>query len=157
MAKFIWRLQRVLDVKKKQEQVKRLELLEITEQVAQARIQLMIQQETLRNRLEQVSHSEPQDRIRQQALAMTYAQGSQARIKALEEHIEMLHKKKQTKTDEMMALKRTAEGLERLRYQAKVRFLQDQEKAEQKTADELTLVKYARGLTESGLRVLSHE
>ncbi len=37
MAKFVWHLQRVLDVKKKQAQATRMELLHLTEQVAQVR------------------------------------------------------------------------------------------------------------------------
>ncbi|MCF7976350.1 MAG: hypothetical protein K9N55_21210 [Phycisphaerae bacterium] len=147
MAKFVWRLQRVLDVKKKQEQAKRLELLRLTEQVAQARCQLMMRQQALKGMLERVAQASPKERMSQQALAMEYAKGSQARIKALAEQVSALQALKKTKTEEVLALKQATEGLERLRANAELRFLKDLDKTEQKMADEMTLLKYARRLT----------
>ena len=144
MAKFVWRLQRILDVKKKQEQATRLELLHLTEQVAQFRCQLMIQQQALSTVLENVAQAASQERMAQQALAMDFAKGSQARLKALEEQVAAVQTQKKAKTEALLELKRSSEGLERLRAAAERRFMEDQNRKEQKMADELSLLKHAR-------------
>ena len=147
MAKFVWRLQRVLDVKQKQEQAKRLELLRLTEQVAQARCQLMMRQQALKAMLESVAATPHQERMNQQALAMAYAKGSQARINALDEQVKALQALKKVKTEEVLALKQATEGLERLRAKKELRFLKDLDRKEQKMADDMTLLKHARRMT----------
>ena len=146
MAKFVWRLQRVLEVKKKQEQAIRMELLHLTEQVAQLRCQLLMQKQGLRNMLETVAQTPPAERMNQQALAMDYANGSQVRIKSMEDQVQALSVKKQERIKELLVLKQTTEGLGRLRIDAKQEFLKDENKKEQKMADELTLMKHARCL-----------
>jgi flagellar export protein FliJ len=147
MAKFVWHLQRVLDVKKKQEQATRMELLHLTEQVAQVRCQLMMRQQALKTILESVAHASSHERMDKQALAMDFAKGSQARIKALEEQVETAQAQKKAKTEALLALKQASEGLERLRTDAERRFMKDLDKKEQKMADELSLLKYARRVT----------
>lgn len=144
MAKFVWHLQRLLDVKKKQEQATRLELLHLTEQVAQTRCQLMMRQQALTTMLESVVRAPSHERMCRQALAMDFAEGSQARIKALEEQVEMVQAQKKAKTELLLALKQASEGLERLRTNAKRQFVKDLDRKEQKTADELSVLKYAR-------------
>ena len=47
MKRFVWRLQRVLDIKKKQEQKTRAELLELTGKIAQKRGELLTKQKIL--------------------------------------------------------------------------------------------------------------
>jgi hypothetical protein len=44
MKRFVWRLQRVLEIKKKEEQKTRAELFELTERLAQARGELLARQ-----------------------------------------------------------------------------------------------------------------
>ena len=144
MARFVWRLQRVLDVKQKQEQAKRMELLQITGQVTRTQTQLILRQQALQAMLETVAQEPRQERMSKQALAMDYAKGSQVRMKALEEQIETLQAQKKETTEELLALKQTTEGLERLRAGAEHLFLEDLNKKEQKMADELTLMKYVR-------------
>lgn len=147
MAKFVWRLQRVLDVKKKQEQATRMELLHLTEQMAQLRCQLMMRQQTLRTMLESVAEASPHERMNKQALAMDFAKGSQVRIRALEDQIEAVLAQKKAKTEILLALKQAGEGLERLRANAQRQYMKDQDKKEQKMADELSVLKYARRMT----------
>ncbi len=144
MAKFLWHLQRVLEVKKKQEQAMRMELLHLTEQVAQVRCQLMMRQQALQAMLESVANAASHERMDKQALVMDFAEGSQARIKALETQVETVQAQKKAKTEALLALKQASEGLERLRMDAERWFTKDQDKKEQKMADELSLLKYAR-------------
>jgi len=47
MKRFVWRLQRVLDIRKKEEQKARAELLELTERLAGARGELLAQRKML--------------------------------------------------------------------------------------------------------------
>ncbi len=149
MAKFVWRLQRVLEVKKKQEQVVRMEVLHLTEQVAQLRCQLLMQKQSLKNMLETVAQTLPAERMDQQALVMNYAKGSQIRINAMEDQVQALSVQKQEKTSKLLVLKQTTEGLGRLRINAKQQFIKDENRKEQKIADELTLAKHARCLASS--------
>jgi flagellar biosynthesis chaperone FliJ len=147
MAKFVWHLQRVLDVKKKQAQAMRMELLHLTEQVAQVRLQLMMRQQAIQAMLESVAKAASHERMNRQALAMDFAEGSQAQIKALEEQVETVQARKKEKTEALLALKQASEGLERLRTDAERRFIKDMDKKEQKMADELSVLKYARCVT----------
>ena len=52
MKKFVWRLQRVLDIKEKTEQNKRLELLRLTEKLAMTQGQLMAARRILNKMIE---------------------------------------------------------------------------------------------------------
>jgi hypothetical protein len=85
--------------------------------------------------------------MNQQALAMANARGSQVRINALEEQMKALQALKKVKTQEVLALKQATEGLERLRAHAELRFLKDLDRKEQKMADDMTLLQYARRMT----------
>jgi flagellar biosynthesis chaperone FliJ len=147
MAKFVWHLQRVLDVKKKQAQAMRMELLHLTEQVAQVRLQLMMRQQAIQAMLESVAKAASHERMNRQALAMDFSEGSQAQIKALEEQVETVQARKKEKTEALLALRQASEGLERLRMDAERRFIKDMDKKEQKMADELSVLKYARCVT----------
>ena len=154
MGNFVWHLQRVLDVKKKQEQATRIELLHLTEQVAQVRCQLMMRQQALKTILESVARTPSHERMCRQALAMDFAKGSQVRIKAMEEQVEAVQAEKKAKTKALFALKQASEGLERLRTDAERRFMKDLDKKEQKMADELSLLKYARRVTVRDLSLI---
>ncbi len=47
MKRFVWRLQRVLDIRKKEEQKARAELLELTGRLTETRCELLTQQKML--------------------------------------------------------------------------------------------------------------
>ena len=63
MKRFTWRLQRVLDVKAKQEQIKTQELFVITDKLAQTRSSLLAQQQILRDILESIVNEKPSERL----------------------------------------------------------------------------------------------
>ena len=68
MRKFEWRLQRVLDIKKKEEQTKRTELLELTEKLASARSELLFQKKILENLITEISTQKSRERLKRQEL-----------------------------------------------------------------------------------------
>jgi flagellar biosynthesis chaperone FliJ len=119
----------------------------LTEQVAQVRLQLMMRQQAIQAMLESVAKAASHERMNRQALAMDFSEGSQAQIKALEEQVETVQARKKEKTEALLALKQASEGLERLRTDAERRFIKDMDKKEQKMADELSVLKYARCVT----------
>ena len=59
MRRFAWRLQRVLDIKAKQEQIKTQELFVITDKLTQMRSSLLAQQQILRDILESIANEHP--------------------------------------------------------------------------------------------------
>jgi len=144
MKRFVWRLQRVLDIKAKQEQKKRAELLEITEKLAQARGQLLTQQRILRNIALAIAQDPPAKRLGQQEFFLKYSASNDEQIKKLKDQISKLEIQQRAKIAEVIKARQFKEGLERLRAEAKKRFIKEQEKLEQKELDEGATVSFAR-------------
>jgi len=59
MKRFVWRLQRVLEIKKKEEQKVRAELFQLTENVAQTRGELLRRQKMLENVINGLTEESP--------------------------------------------------------------------------------------------------
>ncbi|MHC5172844.1 MAG: hypothetical protein ACYSPJ_03665 [Planctomycetota bacterium] len=59
MKKFIWPLQRLLDIKVKQEDFARIELVTITEKIVIIRGQIMMQKMVLRNLFSELNQLDP--------------------------------------------------------------------------------------------------
>ncbi|MFB0524969.1 MAG: hypothetical protein ACETVZ_05470 [Phycisphaerae bacterium] len=144
MKRFVWRLQHVLDIKAKQEQKKRAELLEITEKLAQARGQLLIQQRILQNIALGIAQNLPRKRLGEQEFFLKYSAASDEQIKKLKDQISKLELQQNRKIAEVVKARRFKEGLERLRAEAKKQFIKEQEKLEQKELDEAATVSFAR-------------
>ncbi len=66
MKRFVWRLQRVLEIKTKEEQAKRAELLGLTEKLAQTQGKLLTQQRILENIIDGLTGKNPQKRLGEQ-------------------------------------------------------------------------------------------
>jgi hypothetical protein len=66
VKKFIWPLQRLLDIKVKQEDFARIELVTITEQIVIIRGQIMMQKMVLRNLFSELNQLDPQQRTQRQ-------------------------------------------------------------------------------------------
>ncbi len=147
MRRFKGRLQRVLDIRQKEEQVKRAELLGITERLSQTRGELFMQKRIVRSLIDGLSEEHPQYRLNRQALFMTYSTNNDDRIKKLDADINKLEIDQKEKLDEIVAIKRLNEGLEKLRSQAEMEFKKEQEKHEQKEMDEAATSRFARKMT----------
>lgn len=144
MKRFKWRLQRVLDIKQKEEQAKRAQLVDITERLSQARGELFMQKRKLEELIDALSEIGPQERLDRQAMLMTYSAANDRVIKKLEEEIELLKARQQEKIADVLKIKQFNEGLEKLRAEAKTEFMTEQEKHEQKDTDEATTSRMAR-------------
>ena len=144
MRRFAWRLQRVLDVKAKQEQIKTQELFVITDKLAQTRSSLLAQQQILRDILESIANEKPGERLGAQEFFLRNSAATDELIKKLQANVRELEVKQKEKVAEVLKLRRFKEGLERLREQAQRKYIEEQEKLEQKQLDETATLSFAR-------------
>lgn len=138
MKRFQWRLQRVLDIKQKQEQCMRAELMDINGKIDHVRRERIRQIRIIENLIRDISRERPNVRLNQQAFFMNCAMVNQEKIRQLENELVTLEHLQKEKTEELLALIQTNEGLERLRHQEEIAFIKDQEKREQKEMDDMT-------------------
>jgi flagellar export protein FliJ len=143
MKRFVWRLQQVLDIKAKEEQVKKTELFQLTEKVARKRGELLIRQKILKDVILSIAVKEPLTRLNEQQLFLKYSAASDEQIKKLQNEIRKLESQQKDKIAEVVKIRRFKEGLERLRDEAKKRFIKEQEKIEQKELDEGATIRFA--------------
>jgi len=151
MKRFAWRLQRVLDIKKKEEQIKRTELLAITEQLAKTQGELLVQKMMLKNIINDLNEEPPAQRLGKQKLFLECSAVNDSLIRKLKNKIDGLKKQQKEKIAEVLKVKRYKEGLEKLRAEAKTEFITEQEKLEQKQADELTTMRFARKIIQQDI------
>lgn len=144
MKRFVWRLQRVLDIKRKAEQVKRAELLALTEKLARARGELLMQKRILENIIADIAGKAPKKRLAQQEFFLKWAASNDESIKKLKQQERELQAQQREKIEEVLKLKRFKEGLERLRDRAKMQFITEQERLEQKELDEGATISFTR-------------
>jgi len=144
MKRFVWRLQRVLDIRKKEEQKARAELLALTERLAQTRGELLMQQKMLEDIINGLTGENPKKRLGRQEFFLKFSAASDEQIKKLEDKVNELGTQQRDKIAEVLKLRRFTEGLERLRTEAKMRFISEQEKLEQKQLDEGATVSFVR-------------
>jgi len=146
MKRFVWRLQRILDLKTKKEQKVRSELLELTEKLAETRSLLLMQQRILKNIIDSVAVEKPESRLCKQEFFLKYSKTSDERIRKLKEKINALEQQQKEKIAELAKVRRFKEGLEKLRAEAKTKFIKEQEKLEQKELDEMASISFARNM-----------
>jgi flagellar biosynthesis chaperone FliJ len=148
MKRFVWRLQKVLDVKIKEEQLRRTELFQIVEQLAARRGELLLRQRILQDLMTEIQRRESAQRLNAQEFFLRHAATDDAEIRRLQEEIAAWEVRHKEKTAEVLAVRRFREGLEKLRAQAKEEYMREQERLEQKEQDERATIAFARN--ESG-------
>ncbi len=146
MKRFAWRLQRVLDIKTKEEQTKKVELVKLTEKVAQARSKLLAQKRILDNIIDDLRGQPSKKRLSKQEFFLRCSVTNDEVIKELKERLSKLESAQRQKIAEVLKVRRFKKGLEKLRAQAKAKFINEQEKLEQKELDERANVGFARKL-----------
>jgi flagellar biosynthesis chaperone FliJ len=144
MRRFVWRLQKVLDIKTKEEQFKRMELFRLTETLAIKRSELLTRQRVLREIMAEITQDQSAGRLGAQEFFLVNAGTDDQIIRRLRSEIGQLETRQKEKTAEVLAAKRFKEGLEKLRTEAKARFIEEQEKLEQKEMDDRTTIAFSR-------------
>jgi flagellar FliJ protein len=148
MRKFVWRLQRVLDIKVKQEDLKRTELISITEKLILKRTELLGQERILAELLAEIAVMEPKSRIKEQEFFLKCSATNIELIKKLKEKIRELELEQRKKTEEILEIRKARQVLERLRAKAEQQYRKEQEKLEQKEIDESATVSFVRRMRE---------
>jgi flagellar FliJ protein len=144
MKRFVWRLQRVLDLRTKEEQKARAELLQLTEKLAETKSELLTWRKMLEEIINGLSAGNPKKRLGRQEFFLRYSAASDEQIKKLENMVKELEAKQREKIAEVLKLKRFKEGLEKLRAEAKIQFINEQEKLDQQQLDEGATVLFVR-------------
>ena len=144
MKKFVWRAQKVLEVKKIEEQRKKNELLVITESLTNAVGLLIAKKALLKEMLEQLNAKDPIGNLQERQIFFRHSAVNDSAIEQLNCRIAELEKQQKEKIAEFLKIRQYSQGLEKLREQAKIKFYAEQEKVDQKQADEDTVMKYAR-------------
>ena len=144
MKRFEWRLQKVLDIKVKEEQLKQMELFRLTETLAEKQSELLVRQQTLREFLRRLGQDTSPERLGAQEFVLKHVATNDRLIEALKKEICDLEVCRKEKTAEVLTAKRFREGLEKLRDEAKEQFVREQEKLEQKEMDDRASVAFAR-------------
>ncbi|MHC4691763.1 MAG: flagellar export protein FliJ [Planctomycetota bacterium] len=146
MKRFVWRLQRILEIETKKEQKVRSELLELTEKLAETRGLLLTQQMILKDLMAGLAAENPKTRLSRQEFFLRFSGTTDGRIEKLKEKMSELESQQKEKIAELLKVRRFKEGLERLRAEAKTQFIKEQEKLEQKELDEMASVSFARNM-----------
>ena len=144
MKRFVWRLQRVLEIKTKEEQKKRAELLKLTGKLARFRRELLTQQKILEDIISDITGKKPQKRLGEQEFFLKCSVTNDELIKKFKNKVSELESQQREKIAEVLRVKRFKEGLEKLRAEAKRQFIKEQEKLEQKELDEEATISYSR-------------
>ena len=144
MRRFVWRLQRVLDIKEKEEQKARVELFELAEKLAETRGELLTRQKLLQDIINDLIRENPKARLGKQEFFLKFSATSDEQIQKLKERIRLLELQQKDKVAEVLKVRRFKQGLERLREETKSHFIAEQERLEQKESDEGAGVSFVR-------------
>lgn len=147
MKQFAWRMQRVLDIRAIEEQTKRAQLLKLTEELAQRRGELLMQKRVLERLISEISSRNARDRLGEQEFFLKCSAINDERIKELKRQIRELELKQKEKIAEVLKARRLKEGMERLRTEARKKFIEEQERLEQKELDEVATIGFGRKRT----------
>ncbi len=144
MRRFRWRLQRVLDVKTKEEQLKRIELFRLTEELTAKRGELLLRQRVLQNLLADIRRDQSPERLNAQEFFLRRVAVDDELIRKLKKELAAMEVRHKEKIAEVLAVRRFKEGLEKLRAQAEEEYIHEEERIEQKESDERTVIAFAR-------------
>jgi flagellar FliJ protein len=146
MKKFVWRLQRLLDIKTRQEELLRTELVALSEQAAAIRAEILMHKASIRSRLAQMRSLEAVERLEQQRHFMQFAHVLDARIKGLYEKLAKLDEQRKEHIRRLMEIRKERKSLDKLREKARNEHLKEWNQVEQKTTDETSSTAFARKL-----------
>ena len=144
MKKFTWRLQRLFDLKVKQENVMRTELVSITEQAVALRGRIMLRKTALRQMLAKLAKKDAKKRLKEQQLVLKYIHVADKEIEELGLQLAELEKLRRDKIKQIMKIRKLRKGLEKLRANARAEFIKELEKFEQDELDDNTTITFAR-------------
>lgn len=142
MASFVWRLQRVLDVRVKEEQAMRSILMSLNEHMVMLRQKIMVIRARIHTALEKLGCVNPSDRLSDQQIFMKYSEFSEKEIDVLKTELCEVDRQRKEKMNEILEKRKAIKALEKLRTKAKESFMIELAHKEQQDIDELTNNRY---------------
>ena len=103
-----------------------------------------MQQKILESIIAEITGKKPRKRLSEQEFFLKCSATNDALIKKLKSRVSQLQSQQREKIAEVLKVRRFKKGLERLRAEAKRRFIIEQEKLEQKELDEGATIGFAR-------------
>jgi len=146
MKKFNWRLQRVLELKEKQEHFARIELMEITEKIIAIRHAILLRQVNLRQSLADFGLIEVAQRLPSHEMMMRSAKYVGEQISLLRKKMTEFEEVKKQKMEKMLELRKFRKNLEKLRQSAYLLYQEDIKKMQLGEIDEIASIATARQL-----------
>lgn len=161
MKRFKWPLQRLLDVTIRREETLRSELVGLAQEAARLTQEIVTRKALLRSALRELAGQALADRIALTPAVMASSQIVQRQIDRWTARLDQCRRRRKRKTTELLKVRTSRETLERLREEAKQRYLRQQTALEQRRLDETAQVAYARDALhvrkERGEREPGHE
>ena len=151
MKRFQWRLQRVLDITERREQVVRGELFALAGALTRVRQEIIRRQVLLRTVLEELARKGLAERIAQQILFFQQSASVTREIDRLKAELAKLEAERAEKTAVFMRLRGQRQTLERLRAEARERHRREEDKREQAQFDETAHIAFARKQRHEGV------
>jgi flagellar biosynthesis chaperone FliJ len=146
MKRFVWPLQRLLDVTTQRELALRAALLGLSRRMARLRQQIIGRRAALRDLLHGLGREALARRLPRQEVFLRCSVWEERRIGRLNEDLAALRAERESKTAEFVKVKRSRETLERLREEARQRHAKQRARLEQKQLDESANASFARRL-----------
>ncbi len=143
MKRFRWSLQRLLEVTVHREQALRAQLLNLSQEIVGLRQIILARQAVLRSLLAELAKEDLRKRVSKQQLFMNYVQNDQKQIRRLEQQLKELRTLRKQKNAQFLQIRSSRRTLERLRKEAKQRYLRAQLKLEQKQLDEVAHISFS--------------
>jgi flagellar FliJ protein len=144
MKRFKWKLQRLLDVKARQEELKKAQLLVLIQNIAQIRQNLLMRQAKLRQMFAELAQEKVSEQLQRQQLFLTAVKFADEQIKMLKKQLEELEMQRTAVMAEVLELRRFRKSLEKLRTIAKEEYDMETKKIEQQFLDETAGIAFAR-------------
>lgn len=142
--RFVWRLQRILDIKGREEEVLRGELFDITQKALSVRQLIVVKQSEIRSTMAELRAKPAAERIREQGFVLRCIENDDEQIRQLSVRLEQIEEERKAKMFEIMKVRKFRKGLEKLRENAKDEFVKEQNMIEQKQLDDNTNISEAR-------------
>jgi len=147
MARFVWRLQRVLDIRQKEEQGLRSGLMALGERMVILRQEIMVIRTRIRTAIDELSEKQPTERVSAQQFFMKFSQYSENEVNIIKTELATVEKQRKKKMDELLEKRQSIKALEKLRAKAKEEFLIESGHKEQQLIDEYTSNKFGTVIT----------
>lgn len=140
----------MLDVRVKQEEARRAELLAVTQRLLAARQAVIVKQAAIRSMLLDLARKDARTRMAEQPMVMKHMVFSEEELKKLKKKVEEIEAERKRKAEEMMQARKARKAMEKLKEKARAEYMKMLNAAEQKDLDEISGRRFAGQTAASG-------